>query len=109
MILYGHSRVTGDMDIWIEPTEKNYIKLVDAFKEFGMSLFDMTKTNFLSVDKFDVFSFGKKPVAIDIMTKVKGLNFEEAYQHSKIFNNDGLLIGTLHFNDLILAKKKPED
>ena len=38
VILYGHSRVTGDMDIWIEPTEKNYIKLVDAFKEFGMSL-----------------------------------------------------------------------
>jgi hypothetical protein len=105
VILHGHSRVTGDMDIWVEPIEENYVKLVDAFKEFGMSLFDMTKTNFLSVDKFDVFSFGRKPVSIDIMTKVKGLNFDEAYQHSKIFNDDSLLIRTLHFNDLILAKK----
>ena len=105
VILHGHSRVTGDMDIWVEPIEENYVKLVDAFKEFGMSLFDMTKTNFLSVDKFDVFSFGRKPVSIDIMTKVKGLNFDEAYQHSTIFNDHGLLIRTLHFNDLILAKK----
>ncbi|HEX5155469.1 MAG TPA: nucleotidyltransferase [Parafilimonas sp.] len=106
VILHGHSRVTGDMDIWIKPTEENYIKLVSAFKEFGMSLFDMTKSNFLSVNKFDVFSFGRKPVAIDIMTKVKGLNFDEAYQQSKIFNDDGLLIRALHFNDLILAKRE---
>jgi hypothetical protein len=104
VILHGHARVTGDMDIWIEPTEENYNNLIKAFKDFGMSLFDMTKSNFLAPDKFDVFSFGRKPVAIDIMTKVKGLDFNESYIHSQTFNDDGLLIRTLHFNDLIQAK-----
>jgi hypothetical protein len=73
VILHGHARVTGDMDVWIEPTEENYKHTVKAFTEFGMSLFDMTKDNFLAVDKFDVVSFGRKPVSIDIMTKAKGL------------------------------------
>ncbi len=104
VILHGHARVTGDMDIWIEPTEENYNNLVEAFKDFGMALFDMTRSNFLATDKFDVFSFGRKPVAIDIMTKVKGLDFNESYIHSEIFNDDGLLIRTLQFNDLIQAK-----
>lgn len=27
VILHGHARVTGDMDVWIEPTEENYKKL----------------------------------------------------------------------------------
>lgn len=106
VILHGHARVTGDMDIWVEPTKENYDNLLKAFKVFGMSVFDMTKDNFLAVDKFDVFSFGRKPVAIDIMTKVKGLYFDDAYQHSKIFNDEGLPIRTLHFNDLVLAKKE---
>ena len=97
VILHGHARVTGDMDVWIESREENYISLVKAFKEFGMSLFDMTKDKFLSIDKFDVFSFGRKPVSIDIMTKVKGLDFNEAYYHSKIFSDEGLLIRTPAF------------
>ena len=104
VILHGHARVTGDMDIWIEPTEENYNNLVKAFKDFGMALFDMTRSNFLATDKFDVFSFGREPVAIDIMTKVKGLDFGESYIHSRMFNDNGLLIRTLHFNDLLQAK-----
>jgi hypothetical protein len=43
---------------------------------------------------------------IDIMTKVKGLQFEGCFTRSKIFNDNGLLITTLHFNDLIRAKKE---
>jgi hypothetical protein len=104
VILHGHARVTGDMDIWTEPTGENYNNLVKAFKDFGMTLFDMTRSNFLATDIFDVFSFGRKPVAIDIMTKVKGLDFNESYIHSRIFNDNGLPIRTLHFNDLIQAK-----
>jgi hypothetical protein len=26
VILHGHARVTGDMDIWVERTESNYSK-----------------------------------------------------------------------------------
>ncbi len=75
VILHGYERVTGDMDIWVRCDEDNYQKLCNAFKTFRMPVFDMTLVHFLDSGKFDVFRFGRKPVAIDIMTKVKGLDF----------------------------------
>lgn len=83
VILHGHSRVTGDMDIWVNRTEENYKKLMKAFYQFGMPAFDMSKENFLNHQDWDVFKFGRKPAAIDIMTKVKGLDFDECLKLSK--------------------------
>ena len=105
VILYGHSRVTGDMDIWVERSEENYHKLQKAFHQFGMPVFDMTLKNFLTVKENDVFSFGRNPTGIDIMTAVKGLDFEESYKLSEIFDDDGLPIRLVHINQLIEAKK----
>ncbi|MGB3008340.1 MAG: hypothetical protein WBC06_17625 [Chitinophagaceae bacterium] len=31
VILHGHARVIGDMDIWVECTKENYQKLAKAF------------------------------------------------------------------------------
>ncbi len=106
VILYGHARVTGDMDIWVERTEENYKKLLKAFLQFHMPVFDMTKENFLHHKEWDVFKFGRKPVAIDILTKVKGLEFKECYSLSKEFEDGDLKIRTLHLNHLLQAKKE---
>jgi len=34
VIIHGHNRITGDMDLWVRQTEKNYNKIVKAFYEF---------------------------------------------------------------------------
>lgn len=60
---------------------------------------------FLNVSVNDVFSFGRNPVGIDIMTSVKGLNFEDVYKLSTIFDDDGLFIRLLHIDHLMEAKK----
>lgn len=112
VILHGYSRTTGDMDIWVERTSENYSHLKMAFHEFGMPVFDMTEDNFLSHPAWDVFTFGVPPVAIDIMVKVKGMNFESSFNKSTIFEEDGLKIRTLHINQLREAKKqsgRPKD
>ena len=105
VILHGYSRTTGDMDIWVERTANNYIKIQKAFQQFGMPVFDMTEENFIYHPNWDVFTFGNPPVAIDIMVKVKGLNFEECYQQSVLFEDNDLKIRTIHKNNLIEAKK----
>lgn len=104
VILYGHARVTGDMDIWVESSKENYEKLAKAFHQFGMPLFDMTLEKFLNVGETDVFSFGRNPVGIDIMTAVKGLDFDEAYSLASVFDDDGLPVRVIHINHLIDAK-----
>ena len=94
VILHGYVRGTGDMDVWVNKTKENYLRLTKAYKHFGMPLFDMTEENFLG-SEFDVFSIGVQPVRIEVMTNVKGLSFEE----------DGLKIKFIHINHLIQAKK----
>lgn len=42
-----------------------------------MPVYDMTEENFLTHPAWDVFTFGRPPVAIDIMVKVKGLDFDD--------------------------------
>ena len=34
VIYYGYERTTGDMDIWLEPSNENKDKLIDALKGF---------------------------------------------------------------------------
>jgi hypothetical protein len=78
VILHGYPRTTGDMNIWVERTSANYQSLKNAFHQFGMPVFDMTEENFMEHPKWDVFTFGNPPVAIDIMVKVKGLDLKIA-------------------------------
>ena len=104
VILHGYYRTTQDLDIWVNKTPENHVRLSKAFAIFGMPLFDMTLENFLS-EKFDVFSMGRSPIRIDIITKLKGLHFEDASKHSLVKEIKGLKINYLHLNDLIQAKK----
>lgn len=105
VVLHGHARVTGDMDIWVECTEVNYKKLAKAFHQFHMPVFDMTLEKFLNTTENDVFSFGRNPVGIDVMTSVKGIEFDKSYELSIVFEDEGLFIRVVHINQLIEAKK----
>lgn len=105
VIYYGYNRTTGDMDIWVKPTMENYERLVNAFSTFGMPVFDMTKQNFLNNPALDVFTFGRSPICIDILTKVKGLEFDEAFQNSRKINWDNLSVQIIDIHDLLIAKK----
>jgi len=112
VILHGYSRTTGDLDIWVEKTPANYAQLVLAFRQFGMPMFDMTADNFLYRSEFDVFTFGRPPVAIDIMTTVKGLAFTEAYAQASDTEVEGLTIRLIHYQHLLEAKRaagRPRD
>jgi hypothetical protein len=112
VILHGYSRTTGDMDIWVERTSDNYSRIVLAFHQFGMPVFDMTEENFLHHPEWDVFTFGTPPVAIDLMVNIKGLDFEKCFNQSVIFEEGDLKIRTIQKDDLIQAKKssgRPKD
>jgi len=112
-IIHGYNRTTGDLDVWVNKTESNFNKLRFAFQQFHMPLFDMTEDRFLNDPDIDVFTFGRPPVCIDIMTQVKGLIFDEAYHkaETRILKKD-LYIKLINLNDLISAKKavnRPKD
>lgn len=105
VIIHGYSRTTGDLDILVERTKANYERIKIAFSIFQMPLFDMTEDNFLNNNEMDVYTFGRQPVAIDIMNDIKGASFEELYTSSSIYNVDGVDVRLIHLNNLIQTKK----
>jgi hypothetical protein len=105
VILHGYRRATSDMNIWVNRTKEYYSKLTKAFAEFGLPIFDMTEKKFLDAETVDVFSYGRRPVSIDIITKLKGVEFDDALFHAMQFDENGLLIRFIHLNNLIQAKK----
>ncbi len=47
LALHGKPRHTGDLDIWIDVSEDNAVKLVMVLKEFGMESLGLEMEDFL--------------------------------------------------------------
>ncbi len=48
---------------------------------------------------------GRPPFRIDILTDISGVSFNEVYETSKTYNDDGVTIRCIHINELIRNKK----
>jgi predicted nucleotidyltransferase len=104
VIIRGYSRTTGDIDLWVNRSPENYTKLIAAIVQFGLPEHAIPIEQFLS-DEFDVFSFGRPPYSIEIMTAVKGLDFSETHLSATQEEIDGITVRVIHINQLKLAKK----
>jgi hypothetical protein len=104
VIVRGYSRSTGDIDIWVNKTIENFEKLQKAILHFGLPISAVKVAEFFS-DDFDVFSFGKPPYAIEIMTAVKGLDFNSTFLNATIEQINDTSVRIIHLQHLITAKK----
>jgi hypothetical protein len=76
---HGVPRVTGDLDIWVEPTPENAARTWAALAAFGAPLESLG----LNVDDFSandrVIQLGLPPYRIDILTSISGVTWTEAW------------------------------
>ncbi len=101
VILHGYNRTTGDMDVWVNKSEENYNRLTMAFADFWMPMFEMTKDAFLNDHAMDVFTFGRQPSSLNIMTGLKDwilsmLRREQAFTKKMTWKYDLLISTILH-------------
>jgi hypothetical protein len=104
VILRGYSRSTGDMDIWVNKTPDNFSRIQKAITEFGLPAEAVPEEKFFS-SQYDVFTFGRPPFAIEVLTNIKGVVFTETYPLSTIETIDETDIRVIHINHLIQSKK----
>lgn len=111
--IQGYQRFTGDLDMWIEDTDENRDKLIDAFIEADMGNFPMLKT-LQFVPGWTDFSLNNG-LRLDIMTTMKGLEeytFEYSLSIATIATIENIEVPFLHINQLIQNKKavnRPKD
>jgi len=101
--IHGYPRYTGDLDIWINPTPKNSVKVLDCLNE-------LTENDFIK--EYGIIQLGYPPVRIDIINTLDGVTFDECFQNKSIIEIDGLSVYIISLNDLIKNKKtiaRPRD
>jgi hypothetical protein len=99
---HGFPRATGDMDIWVKPDEKNSQKTYRALAKFGAPVSEIGEDEF-SLPGL-VFQIGVVPRRIDIITKISGVEFDEADADKIVVNIEELKIPVLSI-DLLIRNK----
>ena len=105
VIYYGYPRNTGDLDLFVEVSKSNYLRLVKSFELFQMPVFDMTEDSFLYQKEINVYSYGRPPVCIEILKEISGFSFQEIYSNALNTIFEGIPIKIIHINDLKRNKK----
>ena len=100
VIYHGFPRTTGDLDLFVEVSNNNYDKLVQAFELFKMPTFDMTEDSFLNQSTINVYTFGRPPVCIEILKEISGFTFQEINENAIQTVFEGIPMKIIHLNDL---------
>lgn len=74
---YAEPRATGDIDLWVEPSQENAVHVYEALRIFGAPL-ESIQLEELARPGI-IFQMGVAPVRIDILTAIDGVDFHEAW------------------------------
>lgn len=105
-------RVTGDLDIWTEPTRENARSVWRALTAFGAPLdaLDVRESDLTTPDV--VAQFGLPPFRVDILTSISGVAFEDAWKdrlEGQLFGVPVHFLGRTTFIRNKRASGRPKD
>jgi len=105
VIFHGYNRTTGDMDLWLEPTNQNKDKFINALEKLGFEPDDLEKLAEMDFTKHLTFSTGEEPQKIDFITLINQVSFEIANDNKVMANFEGMKIPVINADELILSKR----
>lgn len=99
---HGLPRATGDIDILVRRDDMNARRIMQAIAKFGAPVSGLSEQDFTSPDM--VVQFGVEPCRIDLLTKISGVEFDDAWRNKVEVEVDGLEIYVLSKADLLKNK-----
>ena len=108
--IHGHPRYTKDIDVWIERSPDNAVRMEKAIVQFGFASLQLTAQDFLELDQF--VQLGFPPNRIDILNSTLGVEFTECYENKLGRMLDGVNVSFISLQDLIKNKQavaRPQD
>ncbi len=101
-IYYGVRRNTGDLDILIEPTRENGLRLLKAFEEMHLTVENIKPEEF----EHQLFlGLGFEPDAVDIISFTPGIDFNSSFKQANIIEDSTLTLRIISLDDLIINKE----
>ena len=78
LAFHAHPRYTKDIDILVEASIENAKKILKVLNEFGFGSLGLNIEDIAT--EGNIIQLGYEPVRIDIMTSIKGLNFNKVWR-----------------------------
>ncbi len=82
LAFHGHIRATQDMDVWIDRTPGNALRVAAAITDFGFNPVSIPPELFLKEEQ--VIRMGVPPLRIEVITSVSGVSFMECRPEREI-------------------------
>ncbi len=102
--VHGRPRATKDLDVWVDPSAENATKVIRALVDFGAPLMGLTEQDLREPGVG--LQIGMEPLRIDILTKISGLTFAEAWPtHIEAEFAEGLRCPVIGLGALIVNKR----
>jgi predicted nucleotidyltransferase len=101
--VYGYPRATKDIDIYVHAAPGNAANIIKALARFGAPLVEVSEADFST--EGIVFQIGNSPRRIDILTRISGVVFEQAYANRKIVTLEGIDVPVISLADLVANKR----
>lgn len=102
---YGEPRYTKDLDVWVNNSPHNSLRLVEALRKFGAPLEQDGITARTFAKKQVVYQIGVAPVRIDILTEITGVEFSHAWEKRVPSTFFGVPVHFISLDDLIANKQ----
>jgi hypothetical protein len=101
--VHAEPRATKDLDIFVAADLQNSEAVYVALAKFGAPIEGLTAQDF--TDPEGLFRMGTPPVMVDIMPRISGIEFEDAWQRRvSIPIDDNLMASFISRDDLLVAK-----
>lgn len=99
---HAEPRYTKDIDFFVEGSEENAEKLLNALAGFGFKNIGLSKADFIKSE--NIVQLGVPPVRIDLMTSLTGLDFAAAWENRVTGKYGGIQTFFVSKADLIQNK-----
>lgn len=110
VVYHTEPRFTKDLDILVEPSPENAIRVFRALAGFGAPLRAVTAEDFARPDV--VYQVGVPPNRIDVLMSIAAVDFGSAWRRRKRGEFHGVPVYVLGRNDLLRNKRavaRPQD
>ncbi|HRZ80073.1 MAG TPA: nucleotidyltransferase [bacterium] len=103
LAFHGHPRFTGDIDIFVNSTDENARKIIEALNEFGFESLGLEPDDFQEPD--NIIQLGFSPIRIDFLTSIDGVTWDEALNGAVTGTYGDIPVKYLGKNEFIKNKK----
>jgi Nucleotidyl transferase of unknown function (DUF2204) len=101
--IHAEPRFTGDLDVWVDPTEANAVLVWKALTRFGAPLDKVSPQDF-SNEKI-VFQMGEVPNRVDILMGIESVTFEKAWNEKAKARLGGVPVHVISRKHLMQNKR----